>query len=123
MVDANSSANNAVISIQSLTEDGFHQDEVNINDTAVEPPVEAPTQRDANNASSNRSADPMDTEPPEMTITSHPLESIDDFRKLMFNDAITTVGDKERWIYECIATSSDLTNINERQNGNGNHNR
>lgn len=57
-----------------------------------------------------------------MTITSHPLESIDEFRKLMFNDAITTVGDKERWIYECIATSSDLTNINEKQNGNGNGN-
>lgn len=42
---------------------------------------------------------------PVFTVESHALESICEFRKLMFDDSITTTNDKERWIYECIATA------------------
>jgi hypothetical protein len=42
---------------------------------------------------------------PVFTVESHALESISEFRKLMFNDSIATTNDKERWIYECIATA------------------
>eukprot|EP00956_Cyclotella_meneghiniana_P027359 scaffold61129_cov23-Cyclotella_meneghiniana.AAC.2 len=131
MVNTNAPADSAAISTQSMTEDGFdeaemqaalnmsmHQDEVNSN-AAVEPTtVQPPTQGSMNTSSA--AVDPI--EAPEIIISSHPLESIDEFRKLMFNDAIATVGDKERWIYECIATSPDSSADNIHRGNNSSSN-
>ena len=43
---------------------------------------------------------------PEINIESRSFGNMKAFCNIMFNDAITTTDDKERWIYECITTAS-----------------
>ncbi|KAL3780725.1 hypothetical protein HJC23_001007 [Cyclotella cryptica] len=41
----------------------------------------------------------------QVTIQCQALDDIRPFRKIMWDDRITTTDDKERWIYECITTT------------------
>ena len=107
--------------MDSLNDDGFDEDELRaallmsmeqqrVGDSQHDAP--APS---AGAGSANTNAEPSAAasiepkpvaEPPEITIESRDLDDIGVFRKIMFNDSITTTDDKERWIYECITTAS-----------------
>jgi hypothetical protein len=93
-----------------ITDDGFDEDELRAAMDLSMKHEEASETADLSIPSESAvyKEPHVSNEPPAITVGSRSLDNIDAFRKIMFNDSITTKDDKERWIYECITTGGEV---------------